>query len=427
MSGGATAEVSRDTARAEVTGARRLLTGVAVTVLPLLAGLYVGATTFGGTLLPWRPVMVDLEVYRQAGGALLAGQDVYDLPGQLPFLYPPLAALLAVPLSLLPATLVQVAWTAAGVLALLAVIHRFGLTGWRLSLVGAGAVVVVEPVSQTLAFGQLGIFLVALVVLDLVPGPRVLSGRRRLLPEGALTALAAAIKLTPAIFVLYLLAVRRWRPAVAAVITGALVTLAAAAVVPGPSLTFWGRLARGDTGLGHSLIYYTNQSVMADVVRVVGLGSGAAALGLLLSALVAGLGVWAGAAWHRRGDVGLAVVVVGMAGLLASPVSWLHHFVWIVPLGLVLLDRLRPVTTAGGRTQPLPAWFQAWGWVIVGWVIVAPFRRLPNGADLELTWTWDQHLLASVTAVLGVGWLLAALVVARRPAPGGPAVHRLPA
>ena len=65
---------------------------------------------------------------------------------------------------------------------LVAVLHRFGLTGWRLSLVVDGRGYLVEPVTQTLAFGQLGIVLVALVVLDLVPGPRVL--RRRLLPGG---------------------------------------------------------------------------------------------------------------------------------------------------------------------------------------------------------------------------------------------------
>lgn len=413
MTGGAAAGVARSGVRTETPGLRRVARGTLVSLLPVLAGLFVGATAFGGTLLPWRPVMVDLDVYRQAGAALLAGQDVYDLPGQLPFLYPPFAALLAVPMALLPAGLVQVGWTVAGALAVLAVLHRFGLTGWPLSLIGTAAVIFVEPVRQTLAFGQLGIFLVALVVLDLVPGPRVL-GERRFLPEGALTALAAAIKLTPAIFVVYLLAVRRWRAAVAAIATGATVTLVAAAIVPGPSLTFWGRLARGNTGLGHSLIYYTNQSVMADVVRILGLGAGPAALGLLLSAGVAALGVWASLRWYRNGEIGLAMVIVGLASLLASPVSWLHHFVWVVPLGLCLVDRLRAGTTTSGRTAPLPAWFAAWGWVIVGWVIAAPFRRLPNGADVELAWTWPQHALASVTAVLGVGWLVAAALVAPR-------------
>jgi alpha-1,2-mannosyltransferase len=400
----------------------RLLRGVAVCVLPVLVGLFVAAATFGGgRFVPWRPVMVDLEVYRRAGLVLLQGGDFYTLPGPLQFLYPPFAAVLAVPLALLPTALVQVAWSVAGVLALLAVLHRFGLRGWVLSqatctrAVGTAVVWFVEPVTETLAFGQLGIFLVALVVLDLVPGPRV--WRRRLLPEGALTALAAAVKLTPAIFVVHLLTVRRTRAFVAAVVTGLVVTLASALVAPRASLGFWGRLAHGDTGLGGSIIYYTNQSVMADVVRVLGLGSGAAALGLLLCAAVAALGVVAAHVWHRRGDVAMAVNLCGLASLLASPVSWLHHFVWVVPLALSLVQHSRGRAADGSPLDRLPAWFTALGWVFVGWVVASPFRRLPNGADVELTYTGGQNLLASTTALIGVALLLAGLVVGRSPRP----------
>ncbi len=194
----------------------------------------------------------------------------------------------------------------------------------------------VEPVSQTLAFGQLGIVLVALVVLDLAPGPRVLS--RRLLPAGVWTAIATVLKLTPAIFVVYLLAARRWRAAVTAMVVAVALTAVAWLALPGPSADFWGRLAHGDTGLGHSLIYYTNQSVLADIVRAGRLAGWATLVGLALSGVVALLGVWAAALWHRVGEVRLAVTLCGIAGLLASPVSWLHHFVWVVPLALCLVD-----------------------------------------------------------------------------------------
>ncbi len=389
--------------------------GVAISLLPVLAGLYVATTTFGGSLLPWRPTMVDLDVYRRAGRLLLDGGDVYNLPGQLPFLYPPFAALLAVPLALLPSVVVQVTWTAAGVLAVLAVLHHFGLTGWVLSLVGTFTVIIVEPVSETLAFGQLGIFLVALVLLDLAPGSRVL--RRRYLPEGALTALATAVKLTPGIFLIYLIASGKRRAATVMAAVGLLVTLVSAVIVPSASITFWGRLAHGDTGLGHSIIYYTNQSVMADVVRIFGLGAGAVRLGLAWSAVVAALGVWSAVEWHRVGAVRLAVSICGVAGLLASPVSWLHHFVWVVPLALCLLPGTlitpEPHGTPCEPTPVLPNWFRILGWLFVGWVIVSPFRRLPNGADVELDWTWSQNVLASVTAVLGMAMLVAGIAVAR--------------
>jgi len=384
----------------------RLARGIGICVLPVLVSLYVGATTFGGgSFIPWRPIMVDLEVYRRAGSVLIAGGNFYDLPGPLQFLYPPFAAVLAVPLALLPTTVVQLGWTAAGALALVAILHRFGLQGWLLSVASAVAIYVVEPIVQTLAFGQLGIFLVALVVLDLVPGPRVF--RRRLLPEGVLTAVATTIKLTPAIFVVYLLVVRKYRAFWVAVITGIAVTLISAAIVPVASYDFWTRLAHGDTGLGHSIIYYTNQSVMADIVRIFGLGRAPAIAGLVLSAVVAVAGVWAAMLWHRLGDVRLAVNLCGVAGLLASPVSWLHHFVWVVPLAMSLLERRR----IGPRS--LPTWFLALGWLFVGWVVVAPFTDLPNGADVELQWRWSQHLLASITAVLGLVLLPAAIMIAR--------------
>jgi alpha-1,2-mannosyltransferase len=384
----------------------RLARGIGICILPVLVALYVGATTFGGSLIPWRPIMVDLEVYRQAGSVLLAGGNFYDLPGPLQFLYPPFAAVLAVPLAILPSTVVQLGWTAAGAMAIVAILHRFGLQGWLLSVGSAAAVYVVEPIVQTLAFGQLGIFLVALVVLDLVPGPRVLP--RRLLPEGVLTAIASALKLTPAIFVLYLLVVRKYRAFWVAVITGVVITVVSAVIVPAASYEFWSRLAHGDTGLGHSIIYYTNQSVMADIVRIFGLGSAPAIGGLVVSAVVAVAGVWAAMLWHRLGDIRLAVNLCGVAGLLASPVSWLHHFVWVVPLAMSLLERRR----IGPRS--LPIWFLALGWLFIGWVVVAPFTDLPNGADVELQWTWSQHLLASITAVVGLGLIAGAIAIARR-------------
>ena len=99
--------------------------GVAICLLPVLMALDVGASTFpGGTTLPWHPVMVDLDVYRLAGRVLLDGGNFYQLPGPLQFLYPPFAALLAVPLTVLPVALVQIAWTVAGALMIVAIVHR---------------------------------------------------------------------------------------------------------------------------------------------------------------------------------------------------------------------------------------------------------------------------------------------------------------
>ena len=200
---------------------------------------------------------------------------------------------------------------------------------------------------------------------------------------------------------------------VVALVSGVVLTLAAAVVTPRQSIEFWGRLARGETGLGHSIIYFTNQSAMADAIRIFGLGPGGTGLGLVLSALIAALGVWAAVLWDRRGDIPLAVMLGGIATLLASPVSWLHHFVWVVPLAVVLVRDLLPV----GAPRRLPVWFGVLGLIFCGWVAVEPFRNRPGGGDLELTWTAAQKALGSVTLVLGVAVLVAAVVVALRRSP----------
>lgn len=390
----------RLTASAPRSRGARVGGAVLVALLPALVALWVATTTFsGGTLVPWHPVMVDLGVYREAGRAALSGADFYALPG-LPFLYPPFAALLATLLAVLPATVVQVGWVLANVAALLALLARFGLRGWALSLVATAAVYFVEPVQQTLAFGQVGIVLVALVVIDLVPSTTdpVGTDRRR---TGVLTGIAAAIKLTPGLFAVYLFFAGRRRAAMVTI--GSFLGAGALATVflSRASLAYWSRLAHGDTGLGHSVIYSTNQSVMGSWLRVFGLGSSLGALAV--SGLVAVVGVVAAVLWHRRGEVRLAVCLGGVASLLASPVSWSHHFVWVVPLAVCLWTANR-----------LPAVLRCLGFVFVGWVVAAPFKRLPNGADVELTYTWGQNLLDSVTLLLGVALLLVGLIAAAR-------------
>jgi alpha-1,2-mannosyltransferase len=362
--------------------------------------------------VPWKPGIVDLGVYLKAARALLAGGDPYNLGDSLPFLYPPFAAILAVPLTWLPQTAVQIGWAMAVALTVVAILHRFGLTGWRLSLISAAAVRIVEPINQTVAFGQLGAFLVGLVLLDLVPGKRVLPLRhgRRWLPEGLLVGVATAIKLTPGLFFVYLLAIRRFRTAAVAVATMIITALLALVVAPGPSITFWSRLAHGDTGLGGSIIYEINQSVLGASTRILGYNAVGNGVGLAISALAAVLGVVAAVAWHRRGDEAAAVSLCGLATLLASPVSWSHHFVWIAPLGLLYATR-----------SHWPSWYRIIGLLFVGWVVTAPYKFLKSGGDIEKTYHWWQNLIAAITPALGLVLLVASILVLRGRYPSGPA------
>ena len=215
--------------------------------------------------------MVDLEVYRQAGRMLLDGRR----PVQP-------ARLAALPLSRrwprcwrsrwrCCHRAVEVAWTIGGVLAILAMLHRFGLGGTGLAwsatavmFVGAGQPDPGLRPGRHLP-GRAG---------HARPRPRPADpARPALLPAGCWTGLAAAVKLTPAMFWLLLLgagASRAPRRAAHRLRRG--LTLVRRSSSPRHSLDFWGRFAHGDTGLGDSFVYFTNQSVMADVVRVLGIG-----------------------------------------------------------------------------------------------------------------------------------------------------------
>lgn len=169
---------------------RSVLTTVGWFLPPMAAALYIAAVTIpGSTLVPWSPAMIDLDVYRRTGSMLLAGQDFYVAEG-LPWIYPPFAALLTIPLAVVPLVVAQVGWIALTVVLLMAMLYRLGLSGWVLSLVTTVAVVAAEPVRETLGFGQLGVLLVAAAVLDSMPGRRILP--RRVTPEGTWIGLATA-------------------------------------------------------------------------------------------------------------------------------------------------------------------------------------------------------------------------------------------
>ena len=195
-------------------GLKLWLVRLALALPPLLAAGYIAGTQIPGSVLwPWRPGMIDLEVYRRTGTLLLAGQDFFSAEG-LPWIYPAFAALFTVPFAVVPFELAAVTWLALCVAALAAILYRLGLAGWRLSLATTLCILLVEPVAETLGFGQLAIFLVAAAVLDSMPGPRVL--RRRILPEGWLVGVATAVKLTPAVVAAYNFFAGRRKPGLVA-------------------------------------------------------------------------------------------------------------------------------------------------------------------------------------------------------------------
>jgi alpha-1,2-mannosyltransferase len=327
----------------------------------------------------------DLSVYRFGGRAVLDGLPVYgtdDPATGYPFTYPPFAAVVMVPLALMTAWLAASLWTglSVGALAATVVLVRRSLgrpTSGRLLAAVVVAALALEPVWQNLSFGQVNTFLMLAVALDL------------LLPErrwsGVLVGLAAGVKLTPLVFVVLLLLVGR-RTAAARAAGTFLGTLAVGfALMPGESATYWsdGLLDADRVGppdLAH------NQSVYGAMTRLLD-GPPPMPLGFLIAGLLALGAVGLATAWWRRGEAALAVCLGAVAMLLASPVSWSHHWVWAVPVSLVLWERSRRVAAA-------------WTAVFVARPVLWP----PWGHHRELDWSALDH-------VIGNAYLLAAVAV----------------
>ena len=357
-----------------------------------------------GVAWPWQPSTIELQVYVYAVHDMLAGKDIYATTTpfwNLYFIYPPIAAILMIPLAVGPYWLWQLLWTFLLVWAQQSVLKRCGVPrGWVLGLVGVAVVLAVEPIRTTLGYGQINTMLMALVVADLLPDRPDL---RRRIPRGTLIGLAAAIKLTPALFVIFLFLLGRKRPAWTAVISFAAFTAIGAIFQWAQTFQFWFGLSGGNTRTA-SPLYVGNQSFLGVVYRMVGESTGLTLLGLAIGGLIALLGTVVASQWWRAGEKVFAVALVGLCTCLASPLSWTHHYVWILPMGAAVVL---------GRT--LPTWVRvlAGSWVV--WVCAClPLAVLPYGGDPERHYNALQQLVANlgpllgVALVVGLGWQLLA-------------------
>ena len=289
--------------------------------------------------------LVDLDVYRNAGTSVLHGRDLYGYlshpPQRLPFTYPPFAALLAVPLAWLPFSAAGILWTLgelACTVGLTAVgfarlLRRRTTTAWPLLLgLLAGLIQLTLPFRDEVKFGQVDELLALLVVVDCLKTHRT---------RGVLVGIATAIKLTPAVFIVYLFVRGSRRAAVIATGTFAAATLAAAALRPDDSHRYWTD-ALFHTERLRSNAGTSNQSLRGMWLRALPGHRNAVTVAWLISAaVVAAIGLWRARAASRGGDETAAIALVGLVAVLVSPVSWIHHIVWL-PLVLgVLLDRGR--------------------------------------------------------------------------------------
>ncbi|WP_105347406.1 mannosyltransferase [Mycobacterium sp. ITM-2016-00318] len=315
---------------------------------------------------------VDLHVYVGGAGALDEPGTLYDFvyadqtpDFPLPFTYPPFAAVVFYPLHLVPFWLVALAWQLGIIAALYGVVRisqRLLVTdeelarGRRVAMAWTAVGIWLEPLRSTFDYGQINVLLV-LAVLYAVYSTRWWV-------SGLLVGLAAGVKLTPAVSGLYFLGKRRWGTVVfSAVVFFA--TIGVSTFVVGDQTRYYFTELLGDASRVGPIGTSFNQSWRGGISRILGHDAGygpVVVAAMVVTAAVAFL------AWRALGsdDRLGGIVVVSLFGLLLSPISWTHHWVWVLPLMI--------------------------------WLLHGPLRRL-RGARI-LGWGW------LVLTIVGVPWLL---------------------
>jgi len=374
---------------------------------PLLLALSIAARLAWTYLAPNGANFVDLHVYVGGAGTLDHPGTLYDYvyadqtpDFPLPFTYPPFAAVVFYPLHMLPFGLLAFAWQLGIIAALYGVVRISqrllpgdGAGDPRVAMLWTAVGIWIEPLRSTFDYGQVNVVL-ALAVLYGVYSTRWWV-------SGLLVGLAAGIKLTPAVSGLYFLGAKRW----GSVLFSAVVffgTIAVSALVVGDQTRYYFTKLLGDASRIGPIGTSFNQSWRGGFSRILGhdAGYGPLVLGALAVTAVLAVLAWRaiGGAEDRLG----AIVIVQLFGLLLSPISWTHHWVWLIPLMIWLLHgplRERP----GARIL-------GWGWLVLTLVGVPWLLSFAQPTIWVISRPWYlawAGLVYGVATLATLAWLAA--------------------
>jgi alpha-1,2-mannosyltransferase len=378
----------------------------------LLLAFSVAARLVLTYLVPHGANFVDLHVY--VGGAAMLDHPgslydyVYadqtpDFP--LPFTYPPFAAIVFYPLHFLPFGFVALAWQLGTVAALYGVVRISqrllpGEGDRGTAMLWAAVGIWIEPVRSTFDYGQINVPLVLAVLYAVYCARWWLSG--------LLVGFAAGVKLTPAVSGLYFVGARRWGAAVfsAVVFFG---TVAVSALVVGDQTRYYFTELLGDARRVGPIGTSFNQSWRGGISRILGHDAG---YGPLVIAAIAVTAVLALLAWRAVGGAADrlgAIVIVELFGLLLSPISWTHHWVWLIPLMIWLLH--------GPLRERLGARILGWGWLILTLIGVPWLLSFAQPTIWEISRPWYlawAGLIYIVATLVTLAWIASTGRPARR-------------
>ena len=455
------------TPRRQTAGLRLLLIGGASFAVVLL-GLVIYAASHAA---PYPVDPADLKVYNN-GGLIIRHVSppysahlrypLYDWPksrGVLKFTCSPFAAIFFAAISYVPwpvltrlspvvnlLLLVAAAWFTTGMLSdslggrppVLSG-EKEGRREWRTrlggALLGAAAALLTEPVFRTMYLGQVNLLLMALIIGDLSQP----DGRRL---KGVAVGIAAGIRLVPLVFIPYLLLTGRLRGAAVAAGSFAATVVLGFVIVPGDSADWWLHglfLHDGRTGF---VGWGGNQSLRAALTRLAGSVSDGCVEWMSVALLVAVVGLTSAVLLDRAGHAMLAILATALVGLLDSPISWDHHWVWVMPGLMTAAYYASRARQAGRRGAAL--WlaalagallliFAAWPGVLWsvpvtgpgdftnGLIWAGPNSRVTqyllfgdNRRFLEYHWHGLQNLSGNAFVLAGVALLILLALVAAR-------------
>jgi alpha-1,2-mannosyltransferase len=379
-------------------------------LLPVLALGAVAVVTLCVALWPPTSTMSDLRVYFAAAKGFVDGEDIYTIhhkyPGMgLGFTYPPFAAMIMAPLAigeqfarLLITLLSAVSLLVVGWVTARAVRPQWS-RDWALGagLACAAAGLVLEPVSSTFGMGQINLILLALLMVDLL-------GHTPRQFRGVLIGVATGIKLTPGIFIVFLLVTRRFREAAVASAATAGTLLLGWLVMPGPTVDFWTKYIfdPGRPGPAH---YISNQSLRGVIARLTENSVLTRPLWLLAAMIVGCGGLLIARRLYDAGRPLDAVVATGITGLLVSPISWSNHWVWALPAVAV-------VWSWATRSRALQVFAGSWTLVFA---VGLPWKA-PWAHDQEFHHTFPQALVGNSYTIAAIAFLVTgSLTLAARP------------
>ena len=366
----------------------------------------VSALAAAGYLAVWGSRYgLDLKVYRNSVALWGSGHDPYLATlgrSRLAFTYPPFALLALRPLTWASFPVTQwLLWAASIASATVSVVLILRDRGFDVSLrLWCGAfswtclsVIILEPARSGVDYGQVELVLMLLVVADLLAVP----SRYR----GIATGVAAAVKLTPLVFLIVFLACRDLRSAARTLASFVACTALAWLLWPGLPRVYWDQVIRQPARVGR-VSYPGNQSWYAVLHRPPFPATGSAAAWLLLSLATLAVSGVVALRCARDGRRAAAMISVALAGVLISPISWTHHWVWVL---------LIPPLLAGRRGSEVPAAARAGLWGVLALTVTEPYWWFGRGIPADVV----DALLPLCAAATLAGWAVIELIRWRRP------------